>query len=318
MKVRDILHSRLVFVSGKGGVGKTCVSAALGKSAAQSGKKVLLVEVDNFHASFPSIFDCSIDYEPRELEPSLYGCNITWMKALEDWLVNTIRIRTIVQLILKNRVAMLFLNATPGAREIVILSKIADLLENYDQVIVDLPASGHALGILRVPGTAMQLMRSGPIYERAKQILQVFSNPKAMVLVCALPEEMVVNETVEFAEKIRRDVPQFQTLGVLLNRVSVPSFNQDETTLLNRLSEVTTTNTEEDECDVQNVVEAAVWEQELEHASLRAIERLNAELGYPVLNLPKLGLLGGFGGGTPKVVQQMTTIFSRKYRTEQP
>ena len=316
MKVRDILHSRLVFVSGKGGVGKTCVSAALGKSAAQAGKKVLLVEVDNFHASFPSIFNKTIGYEPRELEPNLYGCNITWMKALEDWLVGTVHIRTIVQLILKNRVAMLFLNATPGAREIVILSKIADLLEDYDQVIVDLPASGHALGILRVPGTAMQLMRSGPIYERAKQILQVFSNPRAMVLLCALPEEMVVNETVEFAEKIKKDVPQFQNLGVLLNRVSVPSFNQDETTLLSRLSQATH-GLDTDE-DVQNVVEAAVWDQELEDASLRAIERLNAELGYAVVSLPKLGLLGGFGGGTPKVVQQMTTIFSRKYRTEQP
>lgn len=315
MKVRDILNSRLIFVSGKGGVGKTCVSAALGKSAAQAGKKVLLVEVDNFHASFPSIFNSAIGYAPRELEPNLYGCNITWMKALEDWLVNTVRIRTIVQLILKNRVAMLFLNATPGAREIVILSKIADLLEDYDQVIVDLPASGHALGILRVPGTAMQLMRSGPIYERAKQILQVFSNPGAMVLLCALPEEMVVNETVEFAGKIRQDVPQFQTLGVLLNRVSVPSFNQDETTLLNRIAE--TINGQKSEVEVHSVVEAAVWDQELEEASLRAINRLNAELGYSVLSLPKLGLLGGFGGGTPKVVQQMTTIFSRKYRTEQ-
>ena len=65
-------------------------------------------------------------------------------------------------------------------------------------------------------------------------------------------------------------------------------------------------------------MEAAVWDQELEDASLRAIERLNAKLGYAVVSLPKLGLLGGFGGGTPKVVQQMTTIFSRKYRTEQP
>ncbi len=286
MKVRDILNSRLVFVSGKGGVGKTCVSAALGKSAAQAGKKVLLVEVDNFHASFPSIFNTTIGYAPRELEPNLYGCNITWMKALEDWLVNTVRIRTIVQLILKNRVAMLFLNATPGAREIVILSKIADLLENYDQVIVDLPASGHALGILRVPGTAMQLMRSGPIYERAKQILQVFSNPKAMVLLCALPEEMVVNETVEFAEKIRQDVPQFQTLGVLLNRVSIPSFNQGETALLNRIAE--TINGQKSEVEVHSVVEAAVWDQELEAASLRAINRLNAELGYSVLSLPNL------------------------------
>ena len=229
------------------------------------------------------------------------------MKALEDWLVGTVHIRTIVQLILKNRVAMLFLNATPGAREIVILSKIADLLEQYDQVIVDLPASGHALGILRVPGTAMQLMRSGPIYDRAKQILEVFSNPRAMVLLCALPEEMVVNETVEFAEKIRNDVPQFHNLGVLLNRVSVPSFNNDETQLLNRLSTAISDETLDEE--VQNVVEAAVWDQELELASSRAIERLNAELGYSVLSIPKLGLLGGFGGGTPKVVQQMTTIF---------
>ena len=61
--------------------------------------------------------------------------------------------------------------------------------------------------------------------------------------------------------------------------------------------------------EVQNVVEAAVWDQELELASSSAIERLNAELGYSVLSIPKLGLLGGFGGGTPKVVQQMTTIF---------
>ena len=78
------------------------------------------------------------------------------------------------------------MNATPGAREIVILSKIADLLTDYDQVIVDLPASGHALGILRVPGTAMQLMRSGPIYERAKQILSgVFQSKSNGLTVCA-------------------------------------------------------------------------------------------------------------------------------------
>ncbi len=313
MKVRDIIHSRLVFVSGKGGVGKTCVSAALGKSAAQAGKKVLLVEVDNFHPSFPAIFGRDIQYHPRELEPNLFGCNIMWMKALEDWLLNTVRVKTIVQLILKNRVAMLFLNATPGAREIVILSKIADLLEQYDQVIVDLPASGHALGILRVPGTAIDLMRSGPIYERAKQILSVFGHPRATVLLCALPEEMVVNETLEFAEKIRKDVPQLQNLGVVINRVSVPSLNDAEQTLLHRLSE----ESFEDAPQVDSMIDSAIWDKELEEASARSIDRLNVELGYNVLSLPKLGLLGGFGGGTPKVVQQMSTIFTRQFRMEQ-
>ena len=316
MKVRNIIQSRLIFVSGKGGVGKTCVSAAIGKTSASIGKKVLLVEVDNFHTSFPSIFNRTIGYKPSELEPNLFGCNITWMKALEDWLMGTIRVRTIVQMILKNRVAMLFLNATPGAREIVILSKIADLLDDYDQVIVDLPASGHALGILRVPGTAIELMRSGPIYERAKQILTVFSHPRAMLLLCALPEEMVVNETVEFAEKIKRDVPQIKNLGVIVNRVSVSSFNEDETTLLSRLSGVIS-NQNIDSFEAENMVESAIWDQELEVASARSIKRLNAELGDDVLSLPKLGLLGGFSGGTPKVVQQMTTIFSRKFRMEQ-
>lgn len=314
MKIREILHSKLIFVSGKGGVGKTCVSAALGKTSAQLGKRTIIVEVDNFHPSFPPIFGKEIRYQPTALEPNLFGCNITWMKALEDWLVRTVKIRTIVQMILNNRVAMLFLNATPGAREIVILSKIADLLTEYDQVIVDLPASGHALGILRVPGTAMQLMRSGPIYERAKQILSVFSDPRALVLLCALPEEMVVNETVEFAQKIREDVPQISKMAVFLNRVSVSSFNEDERTLLARLS----TESASSECsqNEQEMIQAALWDQELEESSSRSSTRLTSELGYDVLSIPKLGLHGGFKGGTPKVVQQMHTIFSRHFRTE--
>ncbi len=311
MNIRDIIQSRLIFVSGKGGVGKTCVSAALGKTSAQLGKRTLLVEVDNFHPSYPSIFKRKMGYKPTKLEPNLFGCNITWLDALEDWLVGTVKLKTIVNLILNNRVAMLFLNATPGAREIVILSKIADLLDDYDQVIVDLPASGHALGILRVPGTAMKLMRSGPIFERAKEILSVFSDHRSLVLLCALPEEMVVNETVEFAQKIKEDVPQISNLAVVLNRISTPSFNEDENILLKRLhDQVATLDGMEKE-----MILSAKWDQELEQASSVAIERLKTELGYEILSLPKLGMLGGFQGGTPKVVQQMNTIFARQFRT---
>ena len=211
MKVRDILHSRLIFVLERVELEKHVFLLRLENQPPKLVRRYYLLKWITFmHPFHLFLIARPLAMNPVNLEPNLYGCNITWMKALEDWLVSTVHIRTIVQLILKNRVAMLFLNATPGAREIVILSKIADLLEDYDQVIVDLPASGHALGILRVPGTAMQLMRSGPIYERAKQILQVFSNPRAMVLLCALPEEMVVNETVEFAEKIRKMFRSFK------------------------------------------------------------------------------------------------------------
>ena len=71
---------------------------------------------------------------------------------------------------------MIYLDATPGAREIVILSRIAQYLEEFDTVIVDLPASGHALGILRVPKTAINLMKSGPVHDKATQLLTIFSD----------------------------------------------------------------------------------------------------------------------------------------------
>ena len=64
------------------------------------------------------------------------------------------------------------------------------------------------------------------------------------------------------------------------------------------------------------MIQAAVWDRELEEASTRATSRLTSELGYDVLSIPKLGLHGGFKGGTPKVVQQMNTIFTRHFWTE--
>lgn len=64
------------------------------------------------------------------------------------------------------------------------------------------------------------------------------------------------------------------------------------------------------------MIQAAIWDQELEEASTRAQNRLTSELGYEILSIPKLGLHGGFKGGTPKVVQQMNTIFARQFHTE--
>lgn len=311
MKLQDIINSRLVFVSGKGGVGKTCVTAALGKTTAAFGRRSIILEIDNFHPSFPGIFQKSIGYKPIKMDENLDACNLLWMDALDDWLMRTIKIRRIVNLVLNNKVAMLFLNATPGAREIVILSKIIELTDQYDQVVVDLPASGHAFGILKVPQTALKLMRSGPIYDRAQQILSVFSSPKAMLLLCALPEEMVVNETLEFCEKISKEIPQFQNIAVFLNRISVSSFNDDEHHLLDRLLQ------QDESSEIASLIHSADWDRELERASTQATERLREKLGKDVFAIPKFGLLGGFDGGTPKVVSQISNVFQRMARLGQ-
>jgi len=294
-------------VTGKGGTGKTSLSASIGSLSASRGRRTLIVEVDNFHPSLTRLFNKNPSYDPVMVAPNLGICNITWHEALVEWLHRTIHVQRITKLILNNRIAMVFLDATPGAREIVILSKIVHLAESWDQVIVDLPASGHALGILRVPRTATRLMRTGPVRERAEQMLEVFQRPDTSLVIIGLPEEMVVNETLELWEKLQAEVPEFQQPTVVLNRAAQPSLTEDEISLLQRLSDQ-----ENPSAAAKELIQAGRWEGELEQATADAITRLEAALGENVVLFPRLGALGGFAGGADKVVQQMSAALVRQ------
>ncbi len=300
----ELTESRLIFVTGKGGVGKTSFSAALGLASPK--KRTLIVEVDNFHPSLTPIFGVNPEYKPKMISDRLGICNLNWKNALEDWLYRTIPMRRIVRLVQKNKVAMIFLDATPGAREIVILSKIIDLLEQWDQVIVDLPASGHALGILRVPLTAKKLMKSGPISARAKEILSVISQDDTRLVLVSIPEEMVVNETQEFLQKIKDEVPELKNHSCILNRVAAPSFIAEEIELLSRLEK------NKNSSAADELLKSGRWEQDLERSTAIAQERLLSLFKDQIFNFSRFGLLGGFEGGPAKVVRQMNSAILRE------
>ena len=313
MTLTKLLSSRLLMVTGKGGTGKTSLSAAAGILSAERGRRTLLVEVDNFHPSLTRLFGRAPTYAPVMVSERLGICNITWLAALEDWLEQTVHSQRVTRLILSNRMATVFLDATPGAREIVILSKILSLMEGgWDQVIVDLPASGHALGILRVPRTAMRLMRTGPVRERAEQILGVFRQDTTALAIIGLPEEMVVNETLELWQKLHADVPELQAPQVFLNRASPPSLTDDEVALLGRLDVAAGGLGPE----AQELLQAGRWEEELERATADATARLESSLDAPVVMFPRLGALGGFEGGPDRVVRQMSAALSRTAAAE--
>ncbi|MEC7987384.1 MAG: ArsA-related P-loop ATPase [Myxococcota bacterium] len=308
--LEEVLGSRLLFVSGKGGVGKTSFAAAVAKTSAHFSKRVLLVEIDNFYPSLTAVFSTAPGYQPKMVEKNLAICNITWERALEDWLLQTIKIRRVVNMIQKNKIAMLFLDATPGAREIVILSKVVSLLDSWDQVIVDLPASGHALGVLRVPVTAKKLMRSGPIHDRASQVLKVLSQKSTKLAIVSLPEEMVVNETIEFMQKVAKGLPFMEKPDVVLNRASKPSLTPDELLLLERLE------AEEDVmgAEARELLQAGRWERDLESATGIGLKRLKEACGEEIFSFTRLGNLGGYKGGPNQVVQQMYTEILRKVK----
>lgn len=306
MATEQLLSQRLLFITGKGGTGKTTLASAIGRLAAERGKKTLICEIDIQKPSLTPVFGVVPTWQPQWVGKNLAVCNLEWHAALEEWLERTVPGQRVVKLILSNPVVQIFLDATPGSREVVILSKIASLTESWDLVIVDMPASGHALGMLRVPNLALRLMSAGPIRKRAEEVLSLFARRDTALVLVALPEEMVVNETVETYNAIRGEVPRLNIPAVVLNRAAAPSLNQDERALLSRLVDAHLPSPEAHELLV-----AGQWEAGLEQDTSEAMSRLGAEIGVSVLPFPRLGTLGGFEGGPERVVQQLASALAR-------
>lgn len=145
--------------------------------------------------------------------------------------------KRVVGLILRNRVVKIFLTATPGARELVLLSRVWEFSwdPRWDHIIVDLPASGHALALMRCPFLAKRTFARGPLRKRADEIIERFSDPDvAGLYFCALPGEMPINETIETRQRIL-EIGLPHVGGFLLNRYPDELFTDKDNELLDRL-----------------------------------------------------------------------------------
>lgn len=308
MDVRKLLKSRLILVTGKGGTGKTTVSAALGRLSAERGARTIVAEVDTFRPALTPMLGKKPGYKPTSVAPNLDICNISWRDALVEWLRAHVPGQRVVRRILDNKLVQTFLDATPGLRETVILSRVVTLLEQYDRVVVDMPASGHAISLLGVPNVALGLMRGGPIRERAQVILQHLAAPTTALVIVGLPEEMVVNETVELWQRLQKEVPSLRPPLVVLNRAALPSLSTDERALLERLEAIDPATLSDAQSEL---VRAGRWEATLEASTAESLKRLDAELGVPVVPVTRLGALGGFDGGPVRIVQQVASTLKR-------
>lgn len=299
-----LFRSRVLFVSGKGGTGKTTLCAAITKLAASQGRRALLVELDNQRPSLTSVFGVKPVHTPREIAAGLSIANIEWVPALDDWLTDIVSAARLVRLITHNRMVSLFLEATPGARDLVVLMRVLRLAEKYDLVVVDMPASGNAVAMLSVAVTARRLFDVGPIRRCADELLALYRRPDTTMALISLPEEMVVNETIETAKKVRTDLGGLKLPLVLLNRATPPTLTEAESALLDTLA------ARELSPLAAEVVGAGTWERNLERGTEDALTRLRDELDLPVLVLPVLAR----GEGASRVVAQLTAALARSSR----
>jgi anion-transporting ArsA/GET3 family ATPase len=199
-----LLDKRLIFVTGKGGVGKSTVATALGRLAARRGLRTVVAELAR-QQRVPRTFGipAAQPFVEHELAPGLFSISIDPQDAMEEYF--RVKAGTIGQTLGSSRVFATFAMATPGMREMLSIGKVWELAQlqrrtrggaPYDLVVVDAPASGHGVGILRTPTTFAGIARVGPIAHQARTIAATIADQEFTgVIAVATAEEMPVNET---------------------------------------------------------------------------------------------------------------------------
>jgi anion-transporting ArsA/GET3 family ATPase len=224
--VAFLLDKRLVFVTGKGGVGKTTVASCLARVAAERGKRVIVCEIATEQTS----------HEEREVAPGIHSIAVDPEQAMREYLTDQVG-GALSKVMTSSRIFTYLAAAAPGMRELLTIGKVWDLAQldrrrtgdtPYDLVILDAPATGHALGMLRTPRTFRDVARVGPISRQAGRIDAFLSDPSLTgVVAVAAPEEMPVNETIEFIAALGDEL-HMKPDAVVVNGVYPDRFRDPE------------------------------------------------------------------------------------------
>ena len=234
----DLLARRLLFFTGKGGVGKSTVTAATALLAAEQGQRVLVVEADDKGAIPGNFEQPSVGFEPREVYPGVCAMAMRTEDSLKEYLKLNLRVPVLGRLGPLARVLDFVATAAPGVKEILTVGKVCwevrESIEgraDWDLVVVDAAATGHIIGQLDAPRAIQELVSVGMVREQTDWMVELLSDPSVTSLnVVATPEEMPVNETIELVQKARVELTV--PLGaVVVNRVLPELFtHSDEAT----------------------------------------------------------------------------------------
>jgi anion-transporting ArsA/GET3 family ATPase len=193
--------SRVVIVAGKGGVGKTTVTATLATAAARTGASVLIVEVEG-KSGLATAFGCeALEYEECEVAAGVRARTLTPDQALVEYLEGR-GLRRMSRRLTQSGALDVVATAVPGMREILVLGKVKALERDgaADLIIIDAPAAGHAISFLMSPRGLLDAVSIGPIRAQAEDVIEMLSDPeRCRVILVTLPEETPVNELVDTA-----------------------------------------------------------------------------------------------------------------------
>jgi anion-transporting ArsA/GET3 family ATPase len=201
-------QSRLVIVAGKGGVGKTTVTAALAVMAAEAGLRTLIIEVEGKTGLGAAFGQGELSYDEVELAESIRARTITPDQALLEYLEDH-GLRRLSKRLTNTGFLDVVATAAPGIKDILVLGKVKQLEREGDAdfIVLDAPAAGHAVTFLQSARGLLDAVRVGPVRTQAEQVQELLTDPgRCQVLLVTLPEETPVNEAAETAGRLRERV----------------------------------------------------------------------------------------------------------------
>lgn len=220
------MGAELLFITGKGGVGKTTIAAALGLEGASRGERTLLVETASDGSLARWFGRRRLSASPQELAPDLFGVHVDSDRLLEDYFRRILPMGWLARRLLESSTFQAIAAAAPGLSEFLLLEQILGWVQpprlsrrrRYDRILVDGPATGHAIQLLRTPRNLVSMLSASPLGSTARELLALLEDwHRTRVLLVSLAEEMSVRETIEAWEVLH---------GELLLHVGPPVVNR--------------------------------------------------------------------------------------------
>ena len=294
-------ESRVLIVAGKGGVGKTTVTAALAIAAARVGTSVLIVEIEGKSGLAASLGIPALTYDEIEVRPGIRARTLTPERALLEYLEER-GLRRISKRLVRSGALDVVATAVPGMKDILVLGKVKQLERAAvaDLIIIDAPAAGHAITFLTSARGLLDAVRVGPVRTQAQDVMELLSDAtRCRVMLVTLPEETPVNELVDTAFALEDRV------GISLAPVVVNAFPRDLEVAGHRVADDVAAAGVVVAPDAEALEVAAQFRHERHLLAREQAERLRARLPLPQIRLPFV-----FSEIGPEQVERLADAFT--------
>ena len=300
MELSSLLDPRVLIVTGKGGVGKSSVAAALAVTAMRTGRRTCLVEVEGRQTMARLFGTQPWGFEEREFRPELFGMSIDPEASLVEYLDMFYGAKRLSRLVVGSTAVEFATTAAPGIKDVLLIGKVKEMERrrdddgrfHYDTIVVDAPPTGRIVNFLRAPDATTELVNVGPIRSQAQSVVDMLLDAdRTHLQLVTLLEEMPVQETVDSVAALRQ---LGVTIGpVIVNRVLPDRFDKPARKafqedlrpeeLVTLLAEVGIDLSKSAAAELRGLGERHLARLDLQE---RMRERLTTRLGLPTLELP--------------------------------